>query len=263
MRRRDLTCSVLWSQGPRVEAPACPSPSSPSRLGLASLQLQPHPPGPGPQPACWALVAPDTAPAREPPHQLSIFTWAEWSLEGRPGRAQRGGGGWGGQRGRTEGPRTARGHVAGKERAQSGPEGGAAWWLLLRGGRGLQWRKLSQSTHSCPQGRASLLSAGPRQAQLQHVEVGGDTPGVWGSLGSGKHPPPSPLKTDPGMLQAPENRPTGAGSVFTQAEACPGPAGTHLLYIIGPVASAALSTLEFSTLHPSPRSLPSVQPSTQ
>ena len=69
---------------------------------------------------------------------------------------------------------------------------------------------------------AGLLTAGPRQAQLQHVEVGGDTPGVWGSPGSGTHAPPSPLKTDPGMPQAPENRPTRAGSVFTQAEAWPG-----------------------------------------
>ena len=71
---------------------------------------------------------------------------------------------------------------------------------------------------------AGLLTAGPHQVQLQHVEVGGDTPGVWGSPGSGVHAPPSPLKTDPGMPQAPENRPTRAGSVFTQAEACPGPA---------------------------------------
>lgn len=117
----------------------------------------------------------------------------------------------------------------------------------------------SPHTPACRDG-ASLLSAGPRQAQLQHVEVGGDTPGVWGSLGSGKHPPLSPLKTDPGMPQAPENRPTGAGSVFTQAEACPGSAGTHLLHVIGPVASAALSTLEFSTLHPSPGASPASSP---
>ena len=62
------------------------------------------------------------------------------------------------------------------------------------------------------------------------------------------------------MLQAPENRPTGAGSVFTQAEACPGLAGTHLLHIIGPVTSAALSTLEFSMLHPSPGASPASSP---
>lgn len=94
MRRQDPTCSVLWSQGPRVEAPAYSSPSSPSRLGLASLQLQPHPPGRGPQPACWALVAPDTAPARalatspaQHPHLGGVVTGGE-AGEG-PERRQR------------------------------------------------------------------------------------------------------------------------------------------------------------------------------
>ena len=99
-------------------------------------------------------------PGPRPPHQLSILTWAERSLEGKPGRAQRGGSGWWAHRGRTEGPRTARGHVAGKEQAQSGPKGGAAWWLLLRGGRGLQWRKLGQSTHGCPQGQGQPALCG-------------------------------------------------------------------------------------------------------
>lgn len=150
-RRQDPTCSVLWAQGSRVEAPACSSPGSPSRLGLASLQLQPHPPGPGPQPACQALVTPDAAPARAPaaspaqhPHQLSILTWAERPQEGRLGRAQRGGGGRWGHRGRTEGPRMAGGHVAGKEQARSGTEGGRPGGSYCWAARGLQWRKLGQ-----------------------------------------------------------------------------------------------------------------------
>lgn len=221
MRRQDPTCSALWAQGPRVEAPACSSPGSPSRLGLASLQLQPHPPGPGPQPARQALVTPDAAPARAPaaspaqhPHLGGAATGGEagegperrrWVVG--PQRPDR----------RSQNGRRTRGRKGtGSERTG----GRAAWWLLLLGGRRPPVEK-ARPVHTCRDG-AGLLTAGPRQAQLQHVEVGGDTPGVWGSPGSGTHAPPSPLKTDPGMPQAPENRPTRAGSVFTQAEAWPG-----------------------------------------
>ena len=136
MRRQDPTCSVLWAQGPRVEAPACSSPGSPSRLSLASLHLQPHPPGPGSQPARQALVTPDAAPARaaaaspaQHPHLGGAATGGEagegperrrWAVG--PQRPDR----------RSQNDQRTRGRKGtGSERTG----GRAAWWLLLLGGR--------------------------------------------------------------------------------------------------------------------------------
>ena len=136
MRRQDPTGSVLWAQGSRVEAPACSSPGSPSRLGLASLQLQPHSLGPGPQPACQALVTPDTAPARAPaaspaqhPHLGGVATGRE-AGEG-PERRWWAVGPQGLDRRSQNGRRTRGRKGTGSERNG----GWAAWWLLLLGCR--------------------------------------------------------------------------------------------------------------------------------